>query len=567
MQKYQIRKEIPEKIKNKLSDYSPLVQKLLFEREIDTKEKAEKFFNPDYERDTHDFYLLKDIKKAVRRILKAVKENEKILIYSDYDADGIPGAVVLHDFFVEIGFSNFENHIPHRNEDGFGLNSKTLKEISQKKVGLIITIDCGIMGVKEVEEAAALGMEVIITDHHLPGSLLPRAHSIINPNQKGDKYPFKHLCGCAVVFKLVQALIKEGRFEIKDGWDKWLLDMVGFATVSDMVPLVGENRTLSHFGLVVLRKTRRPGLRSLYKENFLKPEVISEDDLSFVLTPRINAASRMDEVHLAFDLLRTRDEGLAEAGAEKLNKLNDKRKMAVASMAKSVRMKISKMVEEPKIIVAGNSEWMPSLLGPVASSLAENFNKPVFLWGQNGDNEIRGSCRSDQRLDVFELMKSLPMGLLLNFGGHKFSGGFVVARDRIHFFEEEILKAYKNFNLTEEALPLMIDAELSLKDVDWNLTRDLLKFAPYGKGNKKPVFLFRDVSPDEFDKFGKNKEHLKIVFKEGLRKPLQAVKFFSKDDDNLIRLKEKTKFDLAASIEVSYFRNFPELRLRIIDFF
>ena len=256
MKNYQIREEVPENVQKKLSGYSPLTQKLLFNRGIDTKEKAENFFNPNYE-DLNSPLLLKDMGKAVERILGAIKKNEKILIYSDYDADGIPGAVIFHDFFKKIGFDNFENYIPHRNDEGFGLNIDAVKSFSKDKFNLIITVDCGINDVKEVEEANKLGIDVVITDHHLPNGELPKALAIVNPNQKGDKHPFKSLCGAAVAFKLVQALIERGNFEIINGWDKWLLDMVGLATISDMVPLIDENRILSYYGLLVLKKTRR----------------------------------------------------------------------------------------------------------------------------------------------------------------------------------------------------------------------------------------------------------------------------------------------------------------------
>jgi len=468
VKKYQVRKEVPEGVKKRLYKYSPLIQKLLYGRGIDNEEKAERFLNPDYVRDLNDPFLLKDIKKAAERILKAIEHKEKILIYSDYDADGIPGAVVLHDFFKKVGFKNFTNYIPHRNDEGFGLNSEAVKGFAKEKVDLIITIDCGITDVEAVKEANKLGIDVIITDHHLLNGSLPKAYAVVNPNQKGDKYPFKSLCGSAVVFKLVQALIKMGRFNIISGWEKWLLDMVGLATISDMVSLTGENRAISYYGLLVLRKTGRLGLKNLYQESRLQAGNISEDDISYVITPRINAASRMDEAHTAFNLLKSSDIVEAEEGARRLTKLNNDRKILTATIVKDIKRKLSKKDELPKVIVFGNSKWKPSILGLVAGKLAEEYNRPVFLWGRNGSGEIRGSCRSDQHTDVFILMQSLPKDFLLHYGGHKFSGGFGISNDNIHFLEEELIKYFKETEQRQAEEIISIDGELSLKDVTWD---------------------------------------------------------------------------------------------------
>jgi len=566
MKKYQVREEVPKNIKKNLSKYNPITQKLLYNRGILNEESAENFFNPNYERDLGDPFLLKDIKKGVSRVLKAIKNNEKILIYSDYDADGIPGAVILHDFFKQIGFENFENYIPHRNDEGFGLNHEAVKSFKRDKVNLIITIDCGITDVKEVGEANKLGMDVIITDHHLAGQSLPKAYAIVNPNQKADKYPFKSLCGSAVVFKFVQALIKSGKFNIISGWDKWLLDMVGIATISDMVPLTGENRTLSYYGLLVMKKTKRHGLKNLYKEINLKTQYLSEDDVSFSITPRINAASRMDEAYTAFDLLRSDDIPLAVESAKRLTKLNNERKILTAMIVKDIKRKLSQKEEIPKVIVSGNPKWKPSILGLVAGNIADEFNRPVFLWGRNGYDEIRGSCRSEQKTDVFSLMQGLPSNFLTHFGGHKFSGGFGISNENIHFLEEEIIKNFKlNQSKKDDEEKVFIDSELKIEDINWDIAKDIKKLSPYGAGNSKPVFLFKNLLIPKIQKFGKHSEHIKIELERGSQKTIPAIRFFSNEESFTKPVKEGQKADLLASIEESYFRNFPELRLRIID--
>jgi len=566
MKKYQIREEVPENAKKQLSKYSPLTQKLLYGRGIENEEQAETFLNPDYVRDLNDPFLLKDIKKAAERILKAIKNEEKILIYSDYDADGIPGAVVLYDFFKKIGYQNFSNYIPHRNDDGFGLNIQAVESFAKDKIDLIITIDCGITDVAEVKEANKLGMDVIVTDHHLPGKSLPKAYAVVNPNQKGDKYPFKSLCGSAVAFKLVQALILLGDFNIISGWEKWLLDMVGLATISDMVPLTGENRAISYYGLLVLRKTRREGLLNLYRESRLQAGNISEDDISFVITPRINAASRMDEAHTAFNLLKSVSLVEAKEGAKRLTKLNDDRKILTATIVKDIKRKLTKTNELPPILVFGNPKWKPSILGLVAGKLADEFNRPVFLWGKNGSGEIRGSCRSDQKTDIFALMQSLPSDFFLHSGGHKFSGGFGISNDNVHFLEEELLKNFKKQNGKEKTDEIiLVDEELSINNINWELTNEIYKLSPFGKDNPKPIFIFKNIKLPEIQKFGKHQEHLKLDFPNSGRKAISAISFFSDENSFEKEIKEGQNVDLIASIEKSFFRNFPELRLRIID--
>jgi len=572
MKKYQIKEKVPENVKKQLSKYSPLTQKLLYHRGIENLEEAEKFFNPNYERDLNDPFLLKDIEKATKRILEAIKKKEKILIYSDYDADGIPGAVILHDFLKKISYENFSNYIPHRNDEGFGLNSEAVKGFAKDGVNLIITVDCGITDIGAVGEANKRGLDVIITDHHLPGSVLPKAYAIVNPNQKGDKYPFKSLCGSAVAYKLVQTLIKKGNFDIISGWDKWLLDMVGLATISDMVPLIGENRTLSYYGLLVLRKTQRLGLRNLYRESRLEARVINEDDLSFVITPRINAASRMDEAYTAFNLLKSIDTVESIESAKRLTKLNNDRKILTATIVRDIKRKISRKGKLPKVIVFGNPKWKPSILGLVAGKLAEEFNRPVFLWGRNGLGEIRGSCRSDQRADVYELMQNLPKNFLDHFGGHKFSGGFGISNDNIHFLEEKLLKSLKtekNGQDKEKDEMVLIDEELLVGDINWEMVEEIYKLSPYGQGNPKPIFIFKNVKLPKIQKFGKHKEHLKLDFpiesNGDEKKSISAISFFASEDTFEKTLKEGQSVDLVATIEKSYFRNNPELRLRIID--
>jgi len=372
------------------------IDNLLFHRGVKTSEEKEKFLNPDYEKHIHNPFLLKDAEKSAKRIIKAIENNEKIVIYSDYDADGIPAGVILHDFFKKIGFNNFINYIPHRHDEGFGLNNDAIEQFANDKVDLIITLDCGIGDIEAVKLAKQKEIDVIITDHHEPHTELPPAFAIVDHKQKDCNYPEKILCGSGIAFKLVQAILQIKRFEMKEGQEKWFLDMVGIATLSDMVPLIGENRVFASYGLKVLRKSPRKGLMRLFDHLRMNQRYITEDDIGFMIAPRINAASRMGVPMDAFLLLSTDNDDEAHKYVEHLDHINNERKGIVASLVKEVKKIIKeRYTENPRnVIVAGNPEWKPSLVGLVANICAEEFSKPVFLWGRDGDGVIKGSCRS-----------------------------------------------------------------------------------------------------------------------------------------------------------------------------
>ena len=572
MKKYSVRKEIPDSARENLESYPEILRRLLFYRGIENNDDAEKFLNPDYDSGTHDPFLMKDMDKAVERILKAIEQNEKIIIYSDYDADGIPGAVVLHDFFKKIGFNNFENYIPHRHEEGFGLNMEAVEEFGKSGAKLLITIDCGIADVKEVERLNELGIDVIITDHHELGEKIPPAYAILNSKQNDCPYPEKILCGAGVIFKLIQALIskKNSDWQLKEGMEKWFLDMVGLATLSDMVPLTGENRVFAYYGLKVLRKSPRVGLMKLLRKVKVEQKNITEDDIGFTITPRINAASRMDAPMDAFRLLATSDETLADELSSHLNKINDERKGLVASMVKEMKHTISSRAdgaEKKEAIVMGNPKWRPSLLGLAANTLMQENFCPVFIWGREGENILKGSCRSPGNVSLINLMKSLPKGILRDYGGHSMSGGFSVSHEKIHLLEEEIISALKKIKIEsgEFSQEIFIDKKLFVDDVNWETYNILEKLAPFGAGNPKPLFLFEKIEIASVKNFGKEKNHLEISFRKEDGKNISAIGFFMKGDKWGTELKEGEKINLVATMEKSMFRNFPELRLRIVD--
>lgn len=367
---------------------SPLVNRLLKLRGITEESVAKEFLTPDYDNHLHRPELLNDMESACLRLESAMERGERIAIFSDYDCDGIPGAVILHDFFKAIGYSNFQNYIPHRHYEGFGLSNDAIDKLKNDNVGVVITIDCGTSSVTEVAYAKKQGIDIIITDHHEPGAVLPEAVAVVNP-KLGD-YPFKDLCGAAVVFKLIKAMLNRNDYGITPGYEKWWLDMVGLATIADMVPLVGENRVLAHFGLKVLRKSRRPGLQQLLRKTKVNQSYLTEDDIGFTIGPRINAASRMDNPEDAFFMLAETD--LAKAGerVEHLEKLNIERKTKVALITKDIHKRIKDLEEIPSVLVMGNPKWRPSLVGLVAGKLAEEHGRPTFIWELMETEFIKG---------------------------------------------------------------------------------------------------------------------------------------------------------------------------------
>jgi len=551
-----------------MEKYGELLQTLLKNRGIENETEIEKFLNPDYERDFNDPFLMRDMEKTCVRIFEAVEAEEKIMIYADYDADGIPGAVIIQDLFKKIGYQNFEIYIPQRNSEGYGLNMEAIKEFADKKIKLLITIDLGITAVAEIAQAEASGIDVIITDHHLPHENFPRAYAILNP--KVDDYPEKMLCGAGVIFKLVQGFVKKyGEFyKIKEGWEKWMLDMAGLATLSDMVPLIGENRAIAYYGMKVLKKSGRPGLQKLLSKMNIDQRYITEDDLSFMVVPKINVASRMDDPMRAFELLATDDVGEAGALTEHLLKINDERKLIVAGIMREIKKKFEKRVLQD-VIVVGNPIWRVGVLGLVAGKLMDEYGKPVFVWGKDENNLIKGSCRSPGSVSVVELMASAE-DHFLEYGGHELAGGFTVHNEKIHYLEKVLSESLRT--VLKEAPkdgPLQAKAEMTcdLSFVNMKNWREIEKLAPFGIGNPKPVFLFKNIKIENIKKFGKNGsgEHLEITFSDSNKNKAKAISFFSSADSFNVPIEEGKSIDLLATFDLSRFRGREELRLRIIE--
>ncbi|MCC6290709.1 single-stranded-DNA-specific exonuclease RecJ [Candidatus Nomurabacteria bacterium] len=536
---------------------SDLLNRLVTERGL--------ILEPNYRRDISDPFLLSGMDRAVTRILGAIKTGEKVIIFADYDADGVPGAAVLSEFFKKVGFANFEVYIPNRHTEDYGLMAKSIREFAQNGAKLIITIDCAITNVVEVKLAGELGLDVIITDHHLPPEVLPPAFAIVNPKVPGDQYPDKMLCGAGVIFKVVQALVLRGGFEVGENWEKTLLDLVAIATISDRVPLAGENRALAKFGLMILQRTRRPGLLALFATGKIKRQFVTEDDIGFMIAPRLNAASRMSHASEAYFLLTTPDLSQAGTMAAHLEEKNNERKKLVEQILEAVE-NTSTSQELKDVIVVGNASWSPGVLGLAASKLAEKFGRSVFVWGGN-NGEVKGSCRSDGTINLVELMRAAGGAEFFTaFGGHAAAGGFSLASGKVDELGPKLLAASKQVPKFVKAEEKNFDATVSLDEIGEEVWKTLEQLAPFGEGNPKPIFHFPNLEIVRAKTFGNGGIHLELSFKKTSGEIVCAIGFFTAMDKfKNVTLEVGRKIDLLATLEKSYFKTKPEIRLRIVD--
>jgi single-stranded-DNA-specific exonuclease len=550
MKKYRVRERA----------HDDLVTDLLHARGIVEADEAARFLTPDYGRDSHDPFLLPDMEAAVARIEAALERGERVAVWSDYDCDGIPGGVMLSTFLRRIGLA-VQHYIPHRHEEGYGLNSEGIEELAQAGTKLIITVDLGTTDHEAIAFAKQKGIEVIVTDHHLVAGGLPPALAVINPKRPDSKYPFDGLCGAGVAWKLVQGVLARNRYNLPEGHEKWLLDLVGIATLSDMVPLRGENRMLARYGLLVARRARRPGLAALLSLLRIKPHTLTEDDIGFMVAPRINAASRMGDPHIAAQLLGSEDTAQAQALARQLQALNDERKGLVAATVKEANKRLKNMdLTKSPVIVMGNPAWRPGILGLVANTLAEAHGRPVFLWGREGGELLRGSCRAGSAVNLVELMGAAG-DVFDHFGGHSASGGFAVLEERAHELPVRLAHAHEAVSATHtEAPETVIDRALELAEAS-RAQAGLEKLAPFGTGFEKPLFMFPNVSVGGMRTFGKAGDHLELSLARG-GEILAGVSFFSTPESFSKKVSPGLSADIVGNIERDW-RGRP--RLRVVD--
>lgn len=550
---------------------SDLVRSLLAKRGVVEDADIVAFLTPDYEAHTHAPELLNDMNVAVARILEAIQKNERIAVYADYDCDGIPGASVLSDFFEKIKYENVEVYLPHRDKEGYGFHTGAITAIAERGAKVIITVDVGTVAREGCAHAQSLGIDVIVTDHHEIIGERPMCMALINP--KISPYPFHGLCGTGVAFKLVQALLKEGKkrklenfMAIPDGWEKWLLDLVAIATVADMVPLVDENRTLVYWGLQVLRKSPRPGINALCAMLRLRKSELSETDIGFSIAPRINAASRMDEPEWALRLLTTHDGAEAQKIAAHLEHLNASRKGVVAGIVKNARKSVAERYKDgEQVVVLGNPEWKPALLGLAANSIMNDRGGVVCMWGRDANGNLKGSCRSDGSISLADLFGA-SKHLFEECGGHECSGGFSLSHEKVHDLPEKLAHIASTIETLPTTKTASYDHLVALREISWPLLRDISRLAPFGMGNPKPILRIASSTVTNVRAFGKEKNHIEItVAGEESSHSIRAFDFFRSVGQFTHTPVEGTRINMLATLERDTFRTPSQLALRIID--
>ena len=535
------------------SDIPPLVAQLLYNRGVKLEDIGP-FLSADRRLEGNPF-LLPDISQAVNRVYKAVLAREKIAVYGDFDVDGVTAIVVLVEGLSRLG-AEVIPYIPDRVNEGHGLKISALEKLQAQGANLVITADCGITDLAEVKQAQDMGMDMIITDHHIPLRSLPRAVAVIDPKRKDSVYPFLDLAGAGVVFKLLQALFH------KDSREKWLtrlLDLVVLATVTDLVSLVGENRYLVKEGLKELNNSSRVGIQEMVKLAGLKPGELDAEDISWVLGPRLNAAGRMNNASTSYQLLTTQSLEEARLLALELEGKNVERQKLTSEVLSRAKEKLAAKLHLP-VLIEGDESYSIGVIGLVASKLVDEFYKPAIIINL-GPELCQGSCRSIAEFDIASALAECH-DLLTAFGGHSLAAGFTVARRNLVQLEQRLVNlATDQLGHLELRPEIVIDAELPLTVLTGDTFNLIQKLSPFGRGNPQPTFLTRQVEVIECRNFGNQGEWLRLKLKQG-NVTWQAVDFESQ------RKREEipSHIDIVYNLEKSRWNGEEVLRLNLLDF-
>jgi single-stranded-DNA-specific exonuclease len=535
---------------------------LMVQRNISSAEEAHTFFNPslDY---LHDPFLMKDMNIAVDRISTAVKKNEKILVYGDYDVDGTTAVALMYSFLKD-QYSNVEYYIPDRYKEGYGVSIQGLDFAYQNNCKVVITLDCGIKAVEKVKYARTKGLDVIICDHHYPGDEIPKALAVLDPKQPSCSYPYKELSGCGVGFKLIHAYSRVHGIPFSK--IAHYLDLVAVSIASDIVPLTGENRIMAYFGLKRLNESPRTGLKEIIRESEVT-RALTIEDVVFKIGPRINAAGRMETGSKAVDLLVSSDTRLATGISKEINNFNNERR----SVDRIITTEAMRMISEDqrtvnsRTTVLYNPTWKKGVIGIVASRLIETYYRPtVILTESNGF--ATGSARSVQGYDLYQAIEACS-DLLESFGGHMYAAGLTMKKDNIRAFMERF-EQYVHSTITEEQLVprIFIDTELSFSEINEDFFKTMSQFQPFGPENMSPVFVSRNVCDSGSGRMvGSSGEHLKLdLCQESTgQKSFSAIAFSQADHFDYI--KGGNPFDICYSLEMNEFRGNRNLQLNIRD--
>lgn len=564
---WQIMPKIDREFIKRFPEYGRVVLQLLYNRGLKEKKEIEKFLNPGCAENGYDPFLFQNMRAAVELIIEHIKKGDFIVVYGDFDADGVTASALLAETLLTLK-ADVDVYIPDRASEGYGLNNQAIDLLAQAGAKLIITVDNGIRGKEAVEYAKSLGADVIITDHHEPPedeSELPDC-LIINPMSSGEKYPFKYLAGVGVAFKLAKALISEAKLKenMKRKLEENILDLAAIGTVADCVTVLGENRIIIKEGLKIINKQNRAGLDELIKQAQINGR-IDEWNIGWQIAPRLNAAGRLEHANTAYELLTTKNKQEARAIAARLNDKNIERQKITNEIAEYCRQVVEKELADDKIliladsaIISGTNSWPEGVIGLVAGRLCEQYNKPVLVITE-GHGEIKGSGRS---IEEFNIIKALEEAkeFFLRFGGHAQACGFTLkSKDNLPDFIKKMKRIADTILKDVDLRPqVVVEAELDLEEVSEELIKDIEKFAPFGEDNERPRFASRDAAIRDIITMGIDNRHVK--FRMG---NFWAVAFNQAETWQDLRIGDKV--DIVYYIEMNKFNGRSEVQLKVVD--
>lgn len=553
-------KSTVERLKNEVN----LPEKLAVitaQRGISNFEEARAFFAPQLT-DLHDPFLMADMKKAAKRILDAGKNNEKILVYGDYDVDGTTSVSMMYTF-LKAHFENIEYYIPDRYSEGYGISDKGIDKALESGFSLMISLDCGIKAVDKIRRAQEGGLDVIVCDHHRPGDQLPPAFAVLDPKREDCKYPFKELSGCGVGFKLIQAVCAlSPDFTNKTNPFDYL-DLVGISTACDIVPVVGENRVLLYYGLQQINKKPKPFVRALLGDELIGKVTVS--NLVFVAGPRINAAGRIEHAHRAVELLTTGDRDFLREMRNLINNHNETRRELDKEITREALEMVAANGAELKSTVVYDQNWHKGVIGIVASRLIETHYKPTIVFTKSGE-KLAGSARSVKDFDIYDALEACTEHLE-QFGGHKYAAGMTLMPEQLADFKTKFEEVVSNNIKPEQTVPAIeIDTPLDFDEIDFKYFRTQQRMAPFGPGNPSPVYITDHVVDAGFSKVvGKDESHLKVHLKQlgGGDETMSGIAFGMAHHIELI--KSGSPVSIVYSLDENEFNGNTTLQLRIKD--
>lgn len=572
---WQVSAQVSEDIRQLFPEINGIILQLLYNRGFTTQEAIDRFLEPSFEDHLFDPFLFTDMSKAIERLFIAVNAREKVMIYGDYDADGVCSTVALYEALKGLGL-DIDIYIPFRETEGYGLNTKVVQQIIHEKFNLVITVDCGVANYNEVRDLQSAGIDVMILDHHVEPLKLPPAFALINPNIASCGYPESKLCGAGVVFKFIQAIIKwqekhDSPIKLPNGFEKWLLDIVAIATVGDIVPLVKENRILVKYGLVVMEKTKNLGLKLLMESVNNRFGGVDTEYVGWRLVPRINAAGRINHASAAFYLLTVANAEDAQKWVNELDENNKYRQQLTESIMKQAEDQLKDLTNTTRAIIVAGEGWPVGVVGLVAGRLSDRHHRPalVFTMGideVSGEIKFVASGRSISEFDITAALKECSE-YLLRYGGHPQACGLtILGEDNFKKFKEKFLALASAKLVGVELLSVLeIEAEIKLSDLNWRLLDELQKMEPFGEANPKPLFMAKNLNVEQVQTVGADGKHLKVlVSQDGDINNLHKLIGFS-FGDWCAKLKAGDKIDIVFELGVNEWNGNRELQLKISD--